>query len=204
MLRLARAALQRLLPTCRQHLPTGCRNHLDRVTPQAPKCRARYIGVRIADRAPGFCVPRRGKGLPPLAPHPHPRVWPPASASLRMVRLDEVEQFAENQTASVASLRWCSPSARNGVRLPSGMLFSLAGIPIVHTKPFGNTKTAFDATVPPMAFDGQAVSRKSGDAQSLELRVQHTFRPVLYYAIVYTGYAIWRLRKSAYASSVRI
>jgi hypothetical protein len=31
--------------------------------------------------------------------------------------------------ASVASLRQCSPSARNGVRLPSGMLFSLAEIP---------------------------------------------------------------------------
>ena len=43
--------------------------------------------------------------------------------------LDEIEHFAENQKASVASLRWCSPSARNGVRLPSGMLFSLAGIP---------------------------------------------------------------------------
>jgi len=71
----------------------------------------------------------RGKGLPPLAPHPHPRVWPPTSASLRIVYLDEVEQFTENQKASVASLRRCSPSARNGVRLPSGMLFSLAGIP---------------------------------------------------------------------------
>ena len=74
----------------------------------------------------------RGKGLPPLAPHPHPRVWPPTSASLRKVYLDEVEQFTENQKASVASLRRCSPSARNGVRLPSGMLFSLAGIPIMN------------------------------------------------------------------------
>src|SRR5215470_18103738 len=46
-----------------------------------------------------------------------------------MVCLDEVEHFAENQKASVASLRRCSPSARNGVQLPSGMLFSLAGIP---------------------------------------------------------------------------
>src|SRR6516225_413652 len=63
-----------------------------------------------------------------------------------MVCLDEVEQFAENQKASVASLRWCSPSARNGVRLPSGMVFSLAGIPtltrIPHTlivgKPIGH------------------------------------------------------------------
>ena len=73
--------------------------------------------VRSADRAPGFGVLRRGKGLPPLAPHPHPRVWPPTSASLRMVCLDEVEQFAENQNAGVALLRWCSPSARNGVAL---------------------------------------------------------------------------------------
>jgi len=62
---------------------------------------------RSAGGAPAFCVLRQGKGLPPLAPHPHPRVWPHA----------------------FASLRWCSPSARNGVRLPSGMLFSIVGIP---------------------------------------------------------------------------
>src|SRR5581483_11862437 len=46
-----------------------------------------------------------------------------------MLWLDEVEQFAENQEASVASLRRCSPSDRNSVRLPSGMLFSFVGIP---------------------------------------------------------------------------
>src|SRR5215469_13632082 len=53
---------------------------------------------------------------------------PPPLRSGR-VCLDEFEHFVENQEASVASLRWCSPSARNGVQLPSGMLFSLAGIP---------------------------------------------------------------------------
>src|SRR5215469_6742327 len=53
---------------------------------------------------------------------------PPPLCSGR-VCLDELEHFVENQKASVASLRWCSPSARNGVRLPSGMLFSLVGIP---------------------------------------------------------------------------
>ena len=51
-----------------------------------------------------------------------------------MVCLDEVEQFAENQEASVASLRRCSPSDRNGVRLPSGTLFSFVGIPRLRTK----------------------------------------------------------------------
>jgi hypothetical protein len=59
----------------------------------------------------GHRVSRRGKGLPPC-PGPHPRVHPSTSASLRMVCLDEVEQFAQNQKAGVASLRWCSPSAR--------------------------------------------------------------------------------------------
>src|SRR5262245_64486153 len=45
----------------------------------------------------GFCVPMRGKGLPPLAPHLHPRVQPPTSASLRTEYLDEGEQFAEQE-----------------------------------------------------------------------------------------------------------
>ena len=48
---------------------------------------------RSADRAPGYCVLRQGKGLPPLAPHPHPRKRPPTSASLRMesIPIDEAE-----------------------------------------------------------------------------------------------------------------
>src|SRR5690348_9334440 len=37
-----------------------------------------------------------------------------------MVSLDEVEHFSDNQKASVATLRWCSASARNTVRLPFG------------------------------------------------------------------------------------
>jgi hypothetical protein len=78
-------------------------------------------------------VPRWGKGLPPLAPHPHPRVQPPTSASLRTLRtkilLTKLNTLPNNRNASVASLRRCSPSDRNGVRLPSGMLFSFAGIP---------------------------------------------------------------------------
>jgi hypothetical protein len=41
------------------------------------------IDVRSAALAPGLCVPRRGKGLPPLAPRPHPRYDHPAFASLR-------------------------------------------------------------------------------------------------------------------------
>lgn len=45
-----------------------------------------------------------------------------------MVSLDEVEHFPENQKASVATLRWCSASARNTVRLPFGNAFAFAGI----------------------------------------------------------------------------
>src|SRR5271157_2842292 len=64
-------------------------------------------------------------------------MWPPASASLRIGRfLDQAEHFPLNQKASVATLRMvfgfsperCSASARNSVRLPSGMLFDFAGI----------------------------------------------------------------------------
>ena len=70
---------------------------------------------------------RQGAAAP--CPAPQSSQVAPTSASLRMVRLDEVKHFGDHQKASVASLRRCSPSARNGVRLPSGMLFSLAGIP---------------------------------------------------------------------------
>jgi hypothetical protein len=43
--------------------------------------------------------------------------------------LDEVEHFSDYQRASVASLRPLSPSSRNAVQFPSGMVFSFAGIP---------------------------------------------------------------------------
>jgi hypothetical protein len=49
-----------------------------------------------------------------------------------MVSVDEVEHFAENQKASVATLRRCSASARNTVRLPFGKAFAFAGIRNVH------------------------------------------------------------------------
>jgi hypothetical protein len=78
-------------------------------------------------------VPMRGKGLPPPGPHPHPRVWTPTSASLRIVYVDEVQQFAENQKASVDTLSdGVHLHPRNAVWLPSGILFSLAGSPISH------------------------------------------------------------------------
>ena len=62
----------------------------------------------------GLSIAEAGPGTAALAPHPHPRVWPPTSASLRIVYVDEVEQFAENEPLTKikrpASLRWCSPS----------------------------------------------------------------------------------------------
>jgi hypothetical protein len=63
-------------------------------------------------------------------PFPRP-LSPPAVARLRFApdgSLDEVQHFAENQKASVATLRWCSASARNTVRLPFGKAFAFAGI----------------------------------------------------------------------------
>ena len=74
---------------------------------------------RRADARRDLYIAGRGTGLPSLSPHPFPRLEQPASASLRIVSLDEAEHFAHNQKASVATLRWCSPSARNAVRLPS-------------------------------------------------------------------------------------
>jgi hypothetical protein len=54
---------------------------------------------------------------------------PLRSGRLAVVSLDESEHLPDNQKASVASLRRCSPSARNAVQLPSGKVFSFAGIP---------------------------------------------------------------------------
>jgi len=88
------------------------------------------IDVRSAARAPGFCVPRRGKGLPPLAPHPHPRVWPPTSASLRMqpISVDEAEHFT-----SQSSCQRRYDGVRDHPGMPFGfppeLAFSFVGIP---------------------------------------------------------------------------
>ena len=41
------------------------------------------------------------------------------------VSLDEAEHFLHNRDASVATLRWCSGSSRNVVRLPSGICVQL-------------------------------------------------------------------------------
>ena len=64
---------------------------------------------------------------------PFPRTPFPASGRPPPLRsgwflLDEAEHFSENQKASVATLRWCSASARNTVRLPFGKAFAFAGI----------------------------------------------------------------------------
>ena len=64
----------------------------------------------------------RGKGLPPLSQHPFRRLRHPSSAALRTVfLLTEAEHFLHNRDASVATLRWCSGSSRNAVRIPSGL-----------------------------------------------------------------------------------
>jgi hypothetical protein len=60
-----------------------------------------------------------------------------------MVSVDEVEHFAENQKASVATLRRCSASARNTVRLPFGKAFAFAGIRTMNRHP--PTQADFDS-----------------------------------------------------------
>src|ERR1035438_5083116 len=61
-----------------------------------------------------------GTGRAVLSPRPFPR-----SGSLPPLRfgqffLDEAEHFLHNRVASIATLRWCSGSSRNAVRLPFG------------------------------------------------------------------------------------
>ena len=68
---------------------------------------------------------------------PFPRTPFSASGVLPSLRsgqvsLAEAEHFLRNRSASVATLRWCSGSSRNAVRLPFGMSISFAGIPNGH------------------------------------------------------------------------
>jgi hypothetical protein len=74
----------------------------------------------------GFCVLRRGKGRLPLAPHT-PILATTILPSLRSGQfpLDEAEHFLHDRIASVATLRWCSGSPRNAVRIPSGIFVQL-------------------------------------------------------------------------------
>jgi len=70
---------------------------------------------RVArSRARGFCVLGRRQGLPPLSPHSFLRCGPDS------FRLTKPNTLLQNRVASAATLRWCSGSFRNAVRLPSG------------------------------------------------------------------------------------
>jgi hypothetical protein len=97
--------------------------------------------VRSADRAPGFYVLRRGKALPPF---PAP-LCPLAASFLRCAPdrflLTKPNTFPQNQDASVATLRWCSGSSRNAVRLPFGMSVQLHWNP--HVDQIGNVLVAY-------------------------------------------------------------
>ena len=52
----------------------------------------------------GLCIAERGTGLPSLSLYSFPSLWLPASASLRIVSRDEVEQTLLRQSASVPTL----------------------------------------------------------------------------------------------------
>jgi hypothetical protein len=81
-----------------------------------------FIGEsRSACRAPGYCVLRRGKGLRPFPRAPFSASGILPSLRSGRVSLDEGEHFLHNRDASVATLRWCSGSSRNAVRIPSGI-----------------------------------------------------------------------------------
>ena len=79
--------------------------------------RVRFRGLR----APAASALRRGQGLPP----PFPASLSPLAASFLRCAPDRFHMtkpntFQHNREASVATLRWCSGSSRNAVRLPSG------------------------------------------------------------------------------------
>jgi hypothetical protein len=114
----------------------------------------RFWRVRFrALPAPAASALRRGQGLPPLSPAP---LSPLAASFLRCApdrfHLTKPNTFQHNREASVATLRWCSGSSRNAVRLPSEQAFSFAGIPKHQTTSlFDNPSIAAAAAAPPKA-----------------------------------------------------
>ena len=72
-------------------------------------------------RAPGRCALGGDKGCRPFprTPFSASSILPPLRFG--QVSLDEAEHFLHNRGASVATLRWCSGSSRNAVRLPPGI-----------------------------------------------------------------------------------
>src|SRR5713101_3559506 len=87
-----------------------------------------------------------GTGRAVLSPRPFPR-----SGSLPPLRfgqffLDEAEHFLQNRMASVATLRGCSGSSRNAVRLPFGNSVRLRRNP--HSEPRSARFLAFDLREP--------------------------------------------------------
>jgi hypothetical protein len=68
-------------------------------------------------------------GLPPNRQAPY------GMAGAGQDSLDKAEHFLHNRDASVATLRWCSGSSRNAVRLPFGMSVQLRRNPQAGTFP---------------------------------------------------------------------
>src|SRR5215813_3507743 len=91
------------------------------------------IGALFALR--GLYPLRRGQGLPPSSPHPFSAsgILPPLRFG--QVSLDEAEHFPHNRVASLATLRWCSGSSRNAVRLSFGRSVQLHRNPHLHPEP---------------------------------------------------------------------
>src|SRR5215472_2484523 len=75
--------------------------------------------------APGSLCAEVGQGLPPF---PTP-LCPLAASGLRFAPdgflLTKPNTLPHNRVASVATLRWCSGSSRNAVRLPFGISVQL-------------------------------------------------------------------------------
>jgi len=108
--------------------------------------------IQSAARSGRFSVEA---GTRAAAPFPAP-LSPLAASFLRCApdrfHLTKPNTFQHNREASVATLRWCSGSSRNAVRLPSEQAFSFAGIPKHRTTSlFDNPSIAAAAAAPPKA-----------------------------------------------------
>jgi hypothetical protein len=90
-------------------------------------CRAK---LSFEPSAPLLCAEA---GIRPAAPFP--ALLSPLAASFfrrrfGQVSLDEAEHFLHNRDASVVTLRWCSGSSQNAVRIHPDSAFGFAAIPL--------------------------------------------------------------------------
>ena len=129
------------------------------------------------------CELRRGKACR-LSPHPFAASGSPLRFAPDRFPLTKANTFPHNRVASVATLRWCSGSSRNAVRLPFGKSVQLRRNPHPsHGKaPYSNTSAVCtDCTMAKSGAGVRLCRRLRSDAgQNVRAPIERLLRDWLY------------------------